>query len=99
MDWYGFRRSGLVEYYCKPEEVVHRLKELAQFKPSVREKAKRYCATTGTVYDGHSIELASDLIRLLTGGDEVDKAMWTRVPGSRLEAYQLNPTDFGAKPI
>jgi hypothetical protein len=99
LDWYGFRRNGLVEYYCEPGKVVHRLKELSQFRPSVREKAKRYCATTGTVYDGHSIDLASGLVQLLSSGAEVEKTLWTRVPGSRLEAYQINPACFGTKSI
>ena len=65
LDWYGFQRSGLVECLSEPEEVCRSIKEICQSKPSVRTKAKLYCATIGTCYDGRSGELAGAMIQKL----------------------------------
>lgn len=90
LDWYGFQRHGLVEYFSQPNQVCSRLKEISKIKPSVREKAKLYCATVGMRYDGHSGELAAALIQSLVSGAQLNPSIWKRIPNINLEAYELN---------
>ncbi|MBU1858244.1 MAG: hypothetical protein KKC28_14800 [Verrucomicrobia bacterium] len=89
LDWLGFERHGLVEYFSEPDQVCHCIKEISRSKPSVRAKAKLYCATVGTHYDGHSGELAAALIQSLVSGAPVDRSIWKRIPDIGLEAYEL----------
>jgi hypothetical protein len=95
LDWYGFQRNGLVNYYRNPEDVGFEIHRLLRFKPPIREKASIYCSTIGTIYDGRSTELACNLIKQLTDGEELDENDWVRVPESRLVAYQLNSAISG----
>ncbi len=90
LDWYGFRRSGLVEYRTEPQEVIDQIRELSRLKPSVRCRAGLYCATVGTNYDGFSGALAGALVLALTRlrGD-IPKG-WKRIPEVGLEAYELD---------
>jgi len=90
LDWYGFLRNGLVEYSSEPDEICMSIRKLSQNKPSIRIKAKRYCATVSTRYDGHSSELASMLIQAFVSGNQVNLCEWKRIPGIELEAYELN---------
>lgn len=89
LDWYGFERNGLVAYFSEPQQVCHCIEEISRSKPSVRAKAKLYCATVGTPYDGHSGELAAALIQSLVSGAQVDRSIWKRIPDIGLEAYEL----------
>ncbi len=93
LDWYGFQRNGLVEYFSEPSEVCRYIREISESKPSVRMKASRYCATIGTRYDGHSSELASTLIQELVSGNEASLKGWKRIPSVGLEAYELDDGD------
>lgn len=89
LDWYGFQRNGLVEYFSNPADVCRTIKVISQNKPSVRMKARRYCATIGTRYDGHSSELASTLIQELVSGNKVSLKEWKRIPNIGLESYEF----------
>jgi hypothetical protein len=89
LDWYGFLRHGLVEYLSEPQQVCHCIEEISRSKPSVRAKAKLYCTTIGTRYDGHSGELAAVLIQSLVSGAQVDRSIWKRIPDIGLEAFEL----------
>ncbi|MBU1858302.1 MAG: hypothetical protein KKC28_15090 [Verrucomicrobia bacterium] len=89
LDWYGFQHYGLVEYFSEPQQVCRCIEELSRNKPSVRAKAKLYCATVGTRHDGHSGELAATLIQSLVSGAPVDRSIWKRIPDIGLEAYEL----------
>lgn len=99
LDWYGFQRNGLVDYFCRPEDISSEIKTLFKAKPSVRERARIYCATIGTVYDGRSAELACNLIRSLTSRVDADDSIWMRIPDTKLEAYQLNYVMLGSKQV
>jgi hypothetical protein len=90
LDWYGFQRNGLVQYFSEPSEVCRYLREVAHKKPAVRTKAKLYCATIGTCYDGHSADLAAALIQSFRSGAVLDVSIWKRIPGINLEAYTLD---------
>ncbi len=89
LDWYGFQRNGLVEYFSEPSEVCRYLREVSANKPSVRIRARRYCATVGTRYEGHSGELAAALIQALVSGSQVSLEGWRQIPNIGLEAYEL----------
>jgi len=89
IDWYGFQRHGLVPYFSEPQQVCHCIEEISVSKPPVWAKAKLYCATVGTRYDGHSDELAAALIQSLVSGAQVDRSIWKRIPDIGLEAYEL----------
>lgn len=87
---YSFVDSGLCEYIADASAVVRRLEVLQGDKPSVRQKARLYCATVGTAYDGRSCELAARLLQEIAAGGTPDLSRWRRVPGVGLEAYQLS---------
>ncbi len=89
LDWYGFRRNGLVGYASQPQEVCLEVEGLSQHKPSVRMKTRQYCATVDTRYDGRSSKLAAEIIRAVASGQEVNMSKWQPVPDVTLEAYEL----------
>jgi len=55
----------------------------------IRRKAKAYCSTVGTSYDGSSSELAARLIKSLLSGDQAGMEGWDRIRDARVEAYEL----------
>src|SRR5207247_2986001 len=69
LDWYRFERNGLVEYTSDPAVLCRILNEILRNRPYVRPKAKPYCATIGTSYDGRSSDVASELIRVCALAD------------------------------
>ncbi len=69
LDWYGFHKNGLTPYFEEPDMIVSYLKNMMiSDRPDIRQKAKRYCATIDTNYDGHSTELAVLLIEGIARG-------------------------------
>jgi hypothetical protein len=90
-DHYGFQHNGMVEFVAEPQLVCDRLKELLQLKPSIRMKARSYCATVGTPYDGRSSELASAIANDVVSNGQVNMSRWQRIAGVELEAYELAP--------
>ena len=99
MDYYGFIKNGIVKYSSEPSEVCDILKETLHVKPSVREKAKLYCHTIDTVYDGHSTELACDVMKYLNSkeGDKYEK--WIRIRNIDIEAYECIFSENGNSAI
>ncbi|MBE2197597.1 MAG: hypothetical protein IAE79_03235 [Anaerolinea sp.] len=96
MDWYGFYRNGLVEYYNDPETLGEALQALHIYKQEVRYRARRYCATLNTMYDGRSTELAVSLIQTVTTTPRhcLDLTNWEPVAAvNGLHAYQLSCSD------
>jgi hypothetical protein len=89
IDWYGFIRNGLVEYMSRAEDVRIKLISLMDSKPFIRDKAKVYCESVGTAYDGYSGKLASELIMQLIKYGSINLEHWKRVEGISLEAYTL----------
>jgi hypothetical protein len=72
-DWYGFLRNGLVEYAKTPDRVCEIIQRERMKRSPVRERAKRYCVTVGTTYQGRSAELAANVISSL-GKDPARRA-------------------------
>jgi len=86
---YSFIEKGLSEYKVDPKAAADFLRTVFEHKPNVRLKAKAYCATVGTEYDGRSTELASGIINSLVSDGKVDISRWKRISGVNLEAYEL----------
>lgn len=93
LDWYGFERNGMVEYFSEPNQVCRCIKAISKSKPLVRMKARVYCATVGTRYDGRSGELAAELLQSLASSTQVNESIWKRIPDIGLDAY--GPDDMG----
>lgn len=71
-DWYGFRKNKLVKHLAEPKVTALYLRErLSVSTQNVRMKAKRYCATVDTKYDGHSLTLALNLLRSFAKEDDI----------------------------
>lgn len=89
-DWYGFAADGLCPLFSNPEEVSDMLSELRQYRPSVIAKARPYCATLDTPYDGKSAELVAQLIQEIADRSGPDLGNWQQVyQRAELEAYEL----------
>lgn len=90
-DWYGFYRNGLVEFAADDREVVKIIRREATRRTSVRSRAKRYCVTVGTPYDGASANLAGGLIRSLVGAApdlEQRSVRWQLIPNVAFDAFE-----------
>jgi hypothetical protein len=88
-DWYGFIKNGLIDYSNKAVDVRVKLLNLITSKPFIREKAKVYCASVGTKYDGCSSQLALELISQIILHGKIHTEGWKRIEGVSLEAYTV----------
>ena len=88
LDWYGFVKSGLVEYYTECNLLCEKLIELQKNKPSIRAKAKYYSGTVDTNYDGQSSDLAAMLIENINATVTLG-TKWSRKLESPLTIYEL----------
>jgi hypothetical protein len=88
LDYYGFIENGLVKYSSELHEIINIIKDVFLFKPSVRDKAKVYCHTVDTAYDGHSAELACELIKYLFYIENYRLVKWNRIQNIDMEAYE-----------
>jgi hypothetical protein len=61
-DYYGFVKNGLVKQVTTLQELKEFIDSEKNIRQDVRYKAKRYCDTVGTEYDGRSAELAVKLM-------------------------------------
>jgi hypothetical protein len=90
LDWYGFERNGLVEYFCEPQAICKYIGEIVGCKPFIRNKAKYYNATINTEYDGRSSELVKSVLEdIIVSGKEIDFGKWERIPDIQVEAYEV----------
>lgn len=87
-DYYGFEKCGLVKRYSELENLCEKVKELLRYKEPVRMKAKPFCATIGTPYDGYSTDLALAVIEETLSGRGGSTFAWKRVHGTTLEAFE-----------
>ncbi len=92
LDFYGFLRNGLVEgRFNQPEQLCQVLSRIEKQRPDVRERAKFYCETIGTPYDGRSTELCSRIIAAVSSGSEINITDWEAIPDLKnLQAYRHN---------
>lgn len=78
-DFYGFLRNGLVDTrHTRPDELLAILRSLMTGRPDSRQRAKYYCETVDTIYDGHSAELAVQVIEDVLGGS-VNLSRWDEI--------------------
>jgi len=89
-DHYGFIESGLVVDFDSVETLSLYIREINHKKPEdIRQRAKQYSSTIGTVYDGNSIFLVSRLISNIAARENIDYSMWKGLTDLNLEAYEL----------
>ncbi|MCB8980445.1 MAG: hypothetical protein H6657_23790 [Ardenticatenaceae bacterium] len=77
LDWYGFLKNGLVVYHADPLSVAECIKEIDRGSRTYnfRTKAKTFCATVETIYEGRSSELATNLIYQIAQ-EAIDYRLW-----------------------
>jgi hypothetical protein len=88
-DHYGFVQTGLVQHIESCEEAGVVIRSHMQHKPYIRDRAKGFCATIDTPYDGQSAILASEIIVNVTQGNMGFLSKWKRISGLPIEAYEL----------
>ena len=90
-DSYGFYHHGLVqERLVTPEETCKALAVCIDEPLPPRIRAKRYCATLGTHYEGRSTELTLELLNQILSGRCIIPDAWHKIEETvNLEAYEL----------
>lgn len=86
---YSFVERGLSVQAADPARVCAIFSELRQEKKSIRHKAKPYCATIGTHFDGLSSVLAAEIIGTIAAGETPRLDDWQRIEDCTQEAYEL----------
>lgn len=91
IDWYSFKKNKIVEYFAETDPLCDYIKTIRNNKPHVRIRAKQYCATIGTNYDGSSAVLAAHLIQKLII-ENVSLNDWNQVVNvnDRFRVYELS---------
>ena len=89
LDWYGFMKNGVVEYYDNLPELCMKISALIQEKPLVRHRCKVYCHTVGTKFDWQSSLLARELIENIAAGQSLNEKIWQ--PLSETEDHVFQP--------
>ena len=87
-DQYGFMEHGLVDYCSNLDELEICLDKLMQAKPDVSSRARYYCATAGTSFEGKSSLLVVGLLASITRYGEPDLSNWRRLPFEDQEFYE-----------
>ena len=77
-DWYGYGRYKLYDHCASRTEVLEKVRGLMRGKPSVRERAKAYCETINTPYDGKSSLLVKSEVQRIVFGEPDLNVGWTR---------------------
>jgi dUTPase len=88
-DYYGFVQTGLVQHIESCAEACVVIRSHMQHKQYIRDRAKGFCATIDTPYDGQSAILASEIIVNVTQGNMGFLSKWKRISGLPIEAYEL----------
>jgi hypothetical protein len=91
-DWYGFLRNGLVEYAKDADRVCQIIERERKAKSPVRKRAKRYCVTVGTAYQGRSAELAASVVSSLGENPArsmiADPSVWKPMSSASFRTYE-----------
>ena len=87
-DQYGFMEHGLVDYCSNLEELEIYLDKFIQAKPDVSSRARYYCATAGTPFEGKSGLLVVGLLNSIMRCGEPDLNGWHRLPFDGQEVYE-----------
>lgn len=88
---YSYVERGLCEHVMDMKSLHARLEVLINSKPDVRHRAKEYCATVDTPYDGHSSQLTSELVNAITAREPIVNDDWRKIDASLFDAYE--PTE------
>jgi hypothetical protein len=85
LDWYGFHENNLIPYYSDTEKLYNELCILINNKINVRYKAKTYCETVDTPYDGNS----NFLITSVLNDSKVDSIFFKNMDGNQNLIFSL----------
>lgn len=89
-DWYGFVPRELCRSFDKVEELIPYLLEIRQARPDASEQSAYYCESVGTSHNGHSSELAADVIASVVNAPPPTDTHWKRIPCiNGFQAYGL----------
>jgi hypothetical protein len=88
--YYSFLERGLCEFAENKNSVINFLSRLITEKPSIRSRAKCYCDTIGTPYDGMSSELAASLIENFPDFPKPRFNNWLIIESSSIRAYKIS---------
>jgi hypothetical protein len=87
-DWYGFAADGLCPMFSEPQPVAELLNQQASRRNAVRDRTKYYCATVGTSFDGHSSDLAAELIEHIANGTVRPPEGWRPLAIDNIIAFE-----------
>jgi hypothetical protein len=87
---YSFLSRNLCEQAETVDELLAYCAALAESKPNIRGRAKPYCATINTAFDGQVTQLVKELIEERRVQNTISHQRWQRVEGHRLKSYRLN---------
>jgi hypothetical protein len=86
---YSFLERNLCDQAHTPSEVISLFTRLTECKPNIRGRAKPYCATINTAFDGRANQLVKTVIETLVAKGYLANEDWQRLPGYSLNGYQL----------
>ncbi|MEZ4711347.1 MAG: hypothetical protein R3A44_29395 [Caldilineaceae bacterium] len=87
---YTFLQRKLCDSAETLDELMVLLENIFKYKPEIRNRAKPYCATINTHYDGRSTELIGSLARTVLSGGKMPINGWQKLDKYTLNAYQLS---------
>ena len=79
LDRCGFVRNKLSLFIDNEFDLKKLLNKLRKGKPNIRYRAKYYCSTINTKYDGRSTELAVNIINQVIQNGEIDLSNWRKL--------------------
>jgi hypothetical protein len=88
LDWYGFLKNGVVEYFSDAESLCRKILLLVKEKPSVRQRCKFYCHTVGTSHEWQSSLLAKNLIESIAARHIGQEASWRPLTPTTVQVFQ-----------
>lgn len=87
---YTFLSRNLCEQAQSVDELLAHCAALTEFKPNIRGRAKPYCATIDTSFDGRVTQLVKELIKERRLQSTISHQRWQLIEGYRLKSYRLN---------
>lgn len=87
-DFYGYVKNGLVDAFSCASSLNTHLQSVENSKPYVRHRAKYYCHTINTPFDGRSAGLAASLLNQLSEECDPEEKGWARMPIQEITAFE-----------
>ena len=91
LDWYSFRKNNLITYHSETDKLYQELCILIKNKINVRHKAKIYCESVDTQYDGNSIFLIASVLN----NNEINSIFFKNIDENHNNVFSL--TNYNLK--